>query len=397
MNLQNSVELVSPQKRKIMKPSYKFSALQFIVFITAALILSCTEDDLPNGGLPSINYIRVTNPASSDSLVVSAGQGQMIAIMGENLQGARELWINDRRAMLNPSFITNTTIITRVPSQIPGEITNQMKIIFAKGHTLVHDFTVDISEPRIDYMKSEYVNPGDVAVINGNYFYEPVTVTFTGGVEAELVSVDDEMLEVRVPDGAQPGPITVTTNFGETESDFWFRDNRNLIATFDGTTAGMWHGPNYIVSSDDDIATINGKFIRMKRDLAPWGWFELWVGPAESDVALELKRIPPDAIANPENYSLKFEINTLKPLSGAAIHMYIGPDMAGERGTNYNWQPNIHTGGQWETVSIPWQDVYTANQGFAYNPNGYGISIHFSGPSAVTGDFGLDNMRVVPN
>lgn len=381
-----------------MKSTYKYSLFLCIVFVMTGIFISCSDDDLPNGGQPIINYIRITDPASSDSLVVSAGQGQMVAIMGQNLQDAREIWFNDQRGILNPSFITGTTIITRVPSQIPAEITNEMKIIFANGNSLIHDFAVDISAPEISYMKSEFVNPGDVATISGDYFYEPVMVTFTGAVAGELVSLEDGLIEVRVPDGAQPGPITITTNFGETESDFWFRDNRNIIASFDGSTSGLWHGPNYIVTDDDNIPTIDGKFIRMNRDLGAWAWFELYVGPANSDVALELKNIPADAFANPENYSLKFEINTLKSLTGAAIHMYIGPDMGGQRNTiNYNWQPNINTAGLWETVSIPWEDVYTANQEFAYNPNGYGISIHFSGPSAVAADFGMDNMRVVPN
>jgi hypothetical protein len=78
--------------------------------------------------------------------------------------------------------------------------------------------------------------------------------------------------------------------------------------------------------------------------------------------------------------------------------MYFGADMGGERGSfNYNWLPNINTEGAWETISIPWSDVYTANNEFTFNPAGYGTSIHFSGPSPVTGDFGMDNMRVVPN
>lgn len=364
----------------------------------AGIFVSCSDEDLPNGGEPRVRYVRVTDPDAADSLLVAAGQGQMIAIMGENLGTARELWINDQRAVLNPSFITNTTIITRVPSQIPGEITNEMTIIFDDNSTLVHNFAVDISEPVISYMKSEYVPAGGTAVIHGNFFYEPVTVTFTGGLTGELVTVEDEMLEVIVPEGAEPGPITITTNFGATDSDLWFRDNRNLIASFDGTTGGLWHGPDYIVSSDEEIPNINGKFIRMKRNLAAWGWFELYVGPASSDVALELKNIPADAIANPEDYSLKFELNTLKSLTGAAIHMYIGPNMPDDRGNiNYNWQPNIHTNGEWETITIPWEAVHSANAGFAYNPDGYGISIHFSGPSPVDGDFGLDNMRVVPN
>lgn len=381
----------------LMKLIHQYTLFLSVVIAMAGILISCSEDDLPNNGQPIIDYIRVTSPASADSMIVSAGQGQMIAIMGENLQNARQLWINDQRATLSPTFITSKTIITRVPSQIPEEITNQLQVIFADGKSITYDFTVDISRPQIDFMKSEYVNTGEVATINGNFFYEPLTVTFTGGVTGEIVSVEDQVLEVRVPEGAEPGPITISSNFGETESGFWFRDNRNIIASFDGTMSGVWHGPNYIVSSDEAISPINGKFIRMKKDLGAWGWFELYVGPKESDVALELKNIPADAFAHPEKYDLKFEINTLKSLTGAAIHMYIGPDMGGERGsTNYNWQPNIHTNGAWETVGIPWEDVYTANKTFAYNPEGYGISIHFSGASPVTGDFGLDNMRVVP-
>jgi hypothetical protein len=380
-----------------MKLTSQYLLFLLIASATTGIFTGCSDDD-ENGGTPSISYIRVTDPASSDSLLVAAGQGQMIAIMGRNLQNTREVWINDKEASLNPTLVTSTSIITRVPSLIPTEINNQMKLIFGNGDSLIHDFKLAISEPLVEYMKSEFVNAGDIATIRGNFFYEPLTVTFAGGVTGEVVSVEDDVIEVRVPEGAQPGPVTVTNNFGETESDFWFRDNRNIIASFDGTTGGLWHGPSYIVDADEDIAPIDGKFIRMNKDLAEWGWFELYVGPANSDVALELKNIPAEAISNPEGYSLKFEINTLKSLTGAVIHMYIGSDMPGERETiNYNWQPNINTGGEWETISIPWDDVYTANQEFAYNPAGYGVSVHFSGPSAVNADFGLDNLRVVPN
>jgi hypothetical protein len=377
---------------------FKHSLFLLVTLVAAGIFVGCSEDDLANGGKPTISYIRVTDPASSDSLLISAGQGQMIVIMGENLADINELWFNDQRASLNPSFITNTSVITRVPSQIPTEITDKMVLYFGNGQKLEYDFSVDISEPLISYMKSEYVNTGDVASVHGDYFYEPITVTFTGGAQGEIVTLEDDVIGVRIPEGAQPGPITVTTNFGVTTSDFWFHDDRNVIASFDGPTAGLWHGPAFIVESDDVIPAIDGKFVRVTKSLGAWGWFEMYVGPADSDAALELKKIPADAFANPGDYSLKFELNTLKSLSGANIRMYIGPDMPGERGTfSYNWQPNINTEGEWETVSIPWEDVYVANQEFDFNPAGYGISMHFSGPNAVEADFALDNMRVVRN
>ncbi len=379
-----------------MKLSY--NSLWFLCLALAGMFSGCSKEDMPNGGNPRITFVRFTRPAAADSLVTMAGQGEMIAIIGENLQDARQVWFNDQPAVLTPTFITATSIITRVPSDIPSQVTNQLRIIFADGRELLHDFTVDISEPAITGMLSEYVNEGQVATLTGDYFYEPLKVTFTGGVEGNVVSVEDNEIQVTVPAGAQPGPVTVTTNFGTTQSTFWFRDNRNLIASFDGTTGGLWHGPDYIKASDPDITAISNKFIRVNKELGAWGWFEMYVGPSGSDVTLETKNIPADAFVNPQNYEVKFEINTLKPLTGAEIRMYMGTgDMGSERNNiHYIWKPNVDTKGQWQTVSIPWEDFWAANKRFAYSPAGYGVSFHFSGPLAVSANFGLDNMRVVP-
>ncbi|WP_147294174.1 glycan-binding surface protein [Pontibacter diazotrophicus] len=382
-----------------MKFNLKSLLFLFFAFATAGMFTSCSDDDdnLPSGGTPRVDYIRVTRPEASDSLIAMAGQGAMIAIVGQNLGDAREIWFNDQPGALSPTFVTNNSIITRVPTEIPLEINNQMKLVFANGDSLLHDFVVDISEPMLSGMLSEYVNTGDVAVIVGNYFYEPVTVTFTGGVEGEVISVDDDVIEVRVPEGAEPGPITVATNFGETESEFWFRDNRNIIASFDETTEGLWHGPDYIKADDPVIPNISGNFIRVNRQLGAWAWFEMYVGGADSDIALETRNIPQAAFANPSDYVIKMEINTLAPLTGANIRMYMGQDVGGERGeTYYNWTPNIDTNGEWETITIPWEEFYADNAEFAYNPNGYGVSFHFSGPLAVEANFAIDNMRVVP-
>jgi hypothetical protein len=124
----------------------------------------------------------------------------------------------------------------------------------------------------------------------------------------------------------------------------------------------------------------------------------MYVGTKSDNISTkELKNIPQEAFERPDQYVLKFELNTLASLSGAHLRIYIGPDMPGERGTYYyNWTPNIDTGGEWETVSISWADFLEDNETLVYNPSGYDISMHFSGPNACTANFGIDNMRVVP-
>ena len=72
-----------------MKTFNQLIVLFVMAFAVTGTFTSCSKDD--DGGEPKINYVRVTNPNSSDSLLVGAGQGKLIAIMGENLGGAIEI------------------------------------------------------------------------------------------------------------------------------------------------------------------------------------------------------------------------------------------------------------------------------------------------------------------
>lgn len=358
----------------------------------ASIFSACEKDE---SGTPTVSYVRITRPESSDSLLVGAGQGQLIAIVGNNLQDAVEVWFNDQQARLTPSYITKNSILVSVPTQIPRDVTNKLKIIFSNGYVLLHDFVVQISEPYIASMTLEYVKAGDVAVINGDFFYAPLTVTFAGGAVGELVSVKDKEIQVKVPAGAQPGQITVKTNFGETKSDFWFRDNRNMLITLDPWSG--WWGSDLVVQSTDPLA-INGNFTRITKNIGAWAWTE-WIGGKEDALATS-HNLPDDAVLNPSKYNLKFEINTLKPYNGNMIKIMIGQ----VNGPDPNWdtepyyfRPPFDTKGKWQTVTIPFNEVvanYKTNWGV--RPQGYGVKVWFHGPGSVEADIAFDNLRVVP-
>jgi hypothetical protein len=376
-----------------MKSIYKILLLVFVTISAGVILSSCEKDEAP--GTPSIRYVRITSPESSDSLLVGAGQGQLIAIVGENLQDAIEVWFNDRKALLTPTYITSSSLLVTVPSQIPIDVTNKLKIIFRNGYELLHNFEVQISEPLINSMVSEFVNEGDVATIRGDYFYEPLTVTFTGGVEGEKVEIDDQMIRVRVPAGALPGPIIIKTNFGETKSNFWFRDNRNLLIHNDPWSG--WWGGDLVVPATDPLA-INGNYTRITKAIGAWAWTE-WIGGKE-DALSTSHNLPDEAVLAPEKYNLKFEINTLKPYNGNRIKIMIGqvngPDPNWDS-EPYFWEPPFDTKGEWQTVVIPFSEVvakYKTNWGV--RPQGYGVKVWFHGPGAVDADIAFDNLRVVP-
>jgi hypothetical protein len=270
-----------------------------------------------------------------------------------------------------------------------------MKILFKNGFILEHDFTVQISKPLISSMISEFVKEGGIATIKGDYFYAPLTVEFAGGVTGQLASVKDDEIQVIVPAGALPGQITVRTNFGETKSDFWFRDNRNLLIHNDPWTG--WWGQANVVSGSDPLA-ISGNFSRITSNIGAWAWTE-WIGGREDALATS-HNLPDDAVLNPVKYNLKFEINTLKPYNNNMIKIMIGQVNSPDPNWNtepYFFRPPFDTKGQWQTVVIPFEEVianYITNWGL--RPQGYGVKVWFHGPGAVDADVAFDNLRVVP-
>ncbi|MGK2860637.1 MAG: glycan-binding surface protein [Chitinophagaceae bacterium] len=374
-----------------MKSINIYAMFLFMLVVTGSF-LSCTKEN--NDGEPRIKYVRITNPSSSDSLLVGASQGRLIAVMGENLGNVTEAWFNDRQASLNPTYITNTTIIVRVPAPIPLMINNKLRLVFSNGKELLHDFEVQISKPVVSSMVSEHVNEGSIAIIRGNFFYEPLKVTFEGGVTGEIVTLTDQQIDVRVPAGAQPGQIKVTTNFGETKSEFWFRDNRNIFISSD-PYEGWWNS-NYVVTNPgpSDPPKINGNYIRYKKFTGAWSWNEVAGGPA-SAMPSHSKNIPDAAILKPEDFNLKFEVNTLKPYSASIIRINAG--LSSEDNNAYQWKPPYDTKGQWQTVIIPFEEVvasYAVKP--AVNPNGYWTRLLIQGPGDLDADISFDNFRIVP-
>jgi len=390
-----------------MKINFKHSLLLLIALAISVVLSRCSKND--EMGTPSISYIRVTDPTKSDSLLTIAGQGKMVVIIGQNLGSVQSVWFNDQPGQLVPTFITNTSVFTVVPTQIPSIITDKMKMVFKNGSSIEYDFSVDISKPLVDHVRSEYVNDGDSLYIYGDYFYAPLTVTFAGGKQGTILSIgsDYKSLVVKVPTGVQPGPITVASNFGVRASVFWFRDNRNMIASFDiPLVNNIWHA-DAVVASDPNVPNLNNKFLRVNKGAkGAYPYIESYEGTQGSDLSVETRNIPQDAFTNPAAYSLKFEINTLQSLTGANLRIYLGNDngccggdFGGARNaTYYVWQPNLHTyGGTWQTVSISWSDIYTANNQFAYNSAGYGMAMYWHGPNPATYNLAIDNIRVVPN
>ncbi|MEP1087344.1 MAG: hypothetical protein ABJH01_11760, partial [Algoriphagus sp.] len=66
------------------------SALLMVIFLGA-----CQDDDEINVGPPTIERVRSTDPTTADSAFTSATLGSTLAILGNNLLGTQQVYLND--------------------------------------------------------------------------------------------------------------------------------------------------------------------------------------------------------------------------------------------------------------------------------------------------------------
>ena len=398
--------------------------LLMVSLIPSVLFQSC-KDDSDDGGTPSVQYIRMTDPEKSDSLLARAFMGSVIAIIGENLQDVAQVWFNDQEAMLNTSYITANSIIVTVPNEIPTVVTNAIILITRSGEKTTYPFGVDVPAPLLTSMTCEYVADGDTAFIQGNFFIDdpssPLQVTFPGNLAGTVISVSLKEISVTVPAGTGVGPIAVKSIYGASRSSFYFRDDRINVLDYDGlTTSGSWRGGTIL----NDANSLDGNYLMLK------GILDDNQGAEDYSGGGFVSELWGDANGRPEgnffsgdvkDYSLKFEAN-VKVWTGAYLNICFGPWNANVSGVqnqiywdNLNarglWRPwedagatSFKTDG-WITVVIPMSDIkYNKDFGeMEFDPSVAGsMTLWIKGPSAVTGEKSeveiyIDNVRIVKN
>jgi hypothetical protein len=404
----------------------KMKKINYIFYLFLAIgFFSCTEPDdaipelKPKTGASVINYIRPTNPNAADSLLVGAFLGDLIAIVGDNLHDAKELWFNDQKSILTPNYITKNTIIVNVPTSVPIKVTNEISIKFADGTELKHPFKINIPGPVAENMVCEFVNEGSEAVINGDFFFTPSTVTFAGGAVGEVVKLTKNQLVVKVPAGAKPGPIAIKTNFGAANTKFWFRDNRGTILNFDEFKGGGWRSGKIFTDKaiDRNYAklTVGGS----GKLSSAWQWsddnleVDLWGQSAGRPEGPLFKGDPKDMV-------IKFEARVNNPWHGGWMQLIFSPwgnnnnalhsSGSHARGHWAPWDPAFDGIGTpfktdgWITASVPlsefiYNDMRTNSSLSLKYPDQFGsLSIFVRGPlgAECVPDIDIDNFRVVP-
>ena len=407
-----------------MKKTLRYTFMTVALSLFAGSLASCEETDAKKdkGSTPVIKYARSCDASLADSLIVSASLGSRLAFVGDNMGDVQQVWFNDQKAKLNPNMVTSHTIIVDIPNNIPGEVTNIARFITSTGIEVEYPFQVSVPAPRIDNMSCEYAKAGETVTLKGAYFADdpnvPITVVFEGGVPAEIKSIKQEELVVEVPEGAEEGPIKVTSIYGEGASTFHYMDTRGMLFDFDGLTGlanSGWHSRPI----EDDGSGISGNYMRLGGGATTLAgkdaWddnnfsFEYWAGSWNTPTdypAREGERLFDVAdFSDFNNMSLKFELcipadgawqacsmqlifsgTDMVSMGNAGTDIY-GNTVAGCNNTYFQvdaglarglWTPwtasqAYHTDGKWITVAFPIKD-------FVYNADGTGATKFLTSP-----------------
>lgn len=425
--------------------------------VTGFAMTSCEETpgmfELADG-VPTVYYVRLVDVDASDSLLTGAYMDNQICLVGDNLRSIYQLWFNDQQAILNTSYMTDNTLIVTVPGTIPGVVSDKMYMITAARDTVTYDFSVIVPGPTVSSMSCEYAEAGSVATLYGNYFVDdpnvPLEIMFSGDVPVtEIQSVSMSEVTFVVPEGAEEGPVTVTTVYGEQQSYFHYLDSRGYLFDFDEGGTGLsnhgWH--NRTIASEGGI---RGNYVQLGDGTtamsADGGWndgqfaFEYWPGDWSTPTSY-----PADGLrltdlvdfTDFENMSLKFEmyIPSSSPWSAGAMQLIFagtdkvsygnaGTDIYGNtvagannsyfqddvlpRGFYRPWSDtgSFDTGDEWITVTVPFSDFtygYSGAQatGTLTADDFASLNIFVVG-GGLTGTectpiIRIDNIRAVPN
>ena len=420
------------------------------MLLAAAALGFASCEDYPDAfeladGVPTVQYVRY---ADRDVLIEQAYMGEVVCFVGENLCSVRELFFNDQKAVLNTSFMTENTLVAAVPGNLPKETTNKVYMITKSKDTVSVDFKVMLPAPQIKAMSCEFQQPGTDVTVYGNYFSEPMTVTFEDGAGAEVTSFKSvSMTEITftIPADAKPGKIKVETESGLARSPFSYYDFcGGLITDFDGGTDVVPQGWNFSGTYSSE-GGIMGNYVELKSAnpmSADGAWNEdfkidFWCGNWNGDpmgitsgAGVPLCNIID--FSNWQNMALKFElyIPSSNPWMAGAMQLIF---CSSDKAANDSWQNNtfLHTsatdggldlcrglyrpweatgsfdtGDKWITVTVPFSE-------FTYNADGTSGAVPLSKPedfatfviwpwnggvmgAECTPVFRIDNLRAVP-
>lgn len=363
--------------------------LKYILFVLmilgCGLFSSCSDDE---AGYAPLSVTKVSTVTDREQGIDKANLAQYIIVQGTGLNAVKSILVNDVAVDMLEAYVTANEITFPIPRVIPEEV-NNLITLSTESATVTTPLSVFVPDLRVDGMYNEFTPAGELMKIVGDFFdlYEMTTESgelFFGDRKMDIVRAVQDTLYFKLPDDAVAGTKIkiISPIAGEVLVPGKYKEKGNMLCDYDPFTG--WGGGQYLSNGPKPVA-LSGQYCRFniaKEDANDWDWNSV---TAISQLAVEYL---PEVMANQNNYLLKFEVNTLKPLTKRQIRFYFSQ-------INYDWEPfasglALSTNGEWQTVTIDlgemWKGAVPADGVLQIMGNSY----------AEDTDISFDNFRIVP-
>lgn len=357
---------------------------------------------IQSGGTATSITVSVPAEATDGILQLGTAAGKSIAtsnlsmvkpviasVSPTDIQFTKELTISgtDMDLVINVKFgggkeaAPTSATATEVKVNVPVGTTNgTITVVSTNGDeaTSVQSLNILASTSATITSMPSSAKPGQMINIEGTNLAEVTEVVFPIDVKATMFGLkSDNLIQVVIPVSVKTGlgKIKLITATGEVinSPDINIQgvdpvaDPSLVFFNFDGLNA--WWGDTGGPENDPALTLDGSNYYRANKDCNGWTGF-FWRNGSNNF---------PGAVigTNVASYVLKFDINTIEPLTGGELAWRL----KGSSGDHwYSWKPWASTGtyttGGWITVSIPLTDFYAGA-----NP--------LSDLSTITEDFGV--------
>lgn len=363
-----------------MKTKYLIGCL-----FSAFALASCSDvveykdnlvDKFASNGAPTITAIYDAGDVEGEP--ISEGVlNEMIVLKGQNLSHVTKCTFNGLEVDPRDIYAESGRAYVRIPRKIPETVTNQLVYETEKGATTM-DFPIGIPSVELEGLENEFVLQGGKVRVKGDYFdlygftkdpdaEKTASIVITNAEEnytqeIPVDSITEVYMGIVIPKNCPDNSIiTFSWNeMGQAKSkSIPYRMSKALIyGNFDGDL-GWWNDWGKGLVEDGSSAgapeSLGYQYLRITGNYDVWSWNSTGFGAN-----------CPVSVSDPENYVLKFEVNTNSgnPYYSYGDNGYTGAKNGGYNitlaggGTRCQFDPIgrygiSNTYGEWITVSIP--------------------------------------------
>ncbi|MDR0799655.1 MAG: glycan-binding surface protein [Dysgonamonadaceae bacterium] len=231
----------------------------FLIALACSLnFFSCKEEEnspYSNNNNPvEITTVHLQDGKNNvlDRTVPFARLGQLIRLEGSGFYGVKEVLINGTSTYINPTLMSDNSMIVRVPStaptaDAPADVKNTI-ILKKSSLTYKYEFEIRAAAPSITRISHTLPKAGEEITLYGTGLAEITKIIFPGEIEiTENILFDEEdgkWCTVTVPAGVSEdgGSILILGANGGAYSPAYFNFQKGVVHNFDDVNNYSWSG-----------------------------------------------------------------------------------------------------------------------------------------------------------